>query len=314
MRKAESKVKETITGQKDIDEYLGYLRSVRGITEKTLECYGNDLSHYANYCENMGINLISASPYEIQDFIADLSAEQKAPGSVNRSLSSIRGLYRWAVRFNKRSDNPCGSLRNVKNPFNLPSVLWEAEMADFVKLPENTGILWPERDKAIMILMYSGGLRISELVSLSMGSFLEDREGSRILGKGGKERIVFFSDEGREALAEYLPLRQARLEIAGLKDLISRGPVFINKKGKPITVSGVRWIIGQYTKRSGLGKNVHPHTFRHSFATHLVNSGCDVRIVQELLGHASLSTTQRYTHVNIEGLKKAYAKAHPHGK
>jgi integrase/recombinase XerC len=156
--------------------------------------------------------------------------------------------------------------------------------------------------------MYSAGLRISELASLSLENLLPDLSGGRVIGKGDKERIVFFSDEGREALAAYLPARQARIKAEK-----PTGALFVNRRGGPLSIPGVRWIIKSYAERSGLDKNVHPHALRHSFATHLVNSGCDVRVVQELLGHASLSTTQRYTHVNMERLKEVYAQSHPHG-
>ncbi|MDR3161949.1 MAG: tyrosine-type recombinase/integrase, partial [Spirochaetaceae bacterium] len=199
--------------------------------------------------------------------------------------------------------------RNLKSPKTLPSFLWEPEMARFAVLPETSGILWPARDKALILVMYSAGLRISELVSLSLPKLDSDLGGGRVIGKGDKERFVFFSGEAREALAAYLPERQARIK-AGGKNPTDR--VFINRNGRAISIPGVRWIIARYAEQSGLGKHIHPHSLRHSFATHLVNSGCDVRVVQELLGHASLSTTQRYTHVDIERLKKVYAKAHPH--
>jgi integrase/recombinase XerC len=126
---------------------------------------------------------------------------------------------------------------------------------------------------------------------------------ARIIGKGNKERVVFFSEEARKALAEYLPLRAARI---GGRD---HGFLFVNKKGEPVTAAGVRWIIGKYSERFPLPKKVHPHSLRHSFATHLVNGGADIRVVQELLGHASITTTQRYTHVNIERLKEVYRDA-----
>jgi len=135
-------------------------------------------------------------------------------------------------------------------------------------------------------------------------------DGAKITGKGGKEREVFFSDEARAAILAYLPERGAVINNTAN---CSCDALFVSRRGSPLSVAGVRWIIGRYARVSGLGKNVHPHSLRHSFATHLVNSGCDVRIVQELLGHASLSTTQRYAHVNIENLKRVYAKAHPHG-
>ena len=123
-------------------------------------------------------------------------------------------------------------------------------------------------------------------------------------------RYVFFSDEAVEAIKEYLPQRAARLSDSGKER--KKGSLFISRKGNPISVPGVRWIISRYAQHSGLGKKIHPHALRHSFATHMVNSGCDVRVVQEMLGHSSISTTQRYTHVNLENLKKVYRKAHPH--
>jgi integrase/recombinase XerC len=273
-----------------------------------VEAYGKDLSHFANYCANHEIDPGAANQHEVRGFIADLSAEGTAAVSVNRALSSIRGYYRWLIRFNRRADNPCDALRNLKSPKTLPSFLWEREMASFAELPESAGILWPERDKALILTMYSAGLRISELVSLSLDKIDPNLDGARVTGKGDKERYVFFSGEAREALAIYLGERKLKIKAEHPTEKL-----FINRKGGPISVPGVRWIIAKYAERSGLGKNIHPHSLRHSFATHLVNSGCDVRVVQELLGHASLSTTQRYTHVDIERLKKVYAKAHPHG-
>jgi integrase/recombinase XerC len=338
-----------------VQEYLSYLQSVRGVSARTLSAYGDDLSQYVNYCNNHEIDPVLAGPYEVRCFIADLSAERAAPSSVNRRLSSIRGFYRWLVRFNRRADNPCdagpgGPLKNVKVPPRLPSVLWEDEMAQFAALPDTQDILWPARDKALVLTMYSAGLRISELVSLSMKRLTGNMDGAKITGKGGKDRMVFFSDEARAAILDYLPEREAKIKNQNTshKDTRARSlgrnvktpllppllpsclgasvrgnagadvnpcdALFVSEKGRPLSVSGTRWIITRYAQVSGLGKNIHPHSLRHSFATHLVNAGCDVRIVQEMLGHASLSTTQRYAHVNIEGLKKVYAKAHPHAR
>lgn len=295
-----------------VTDYLSYIESVKGCSARTIDAYRNDILRYVNYCANHGIDPQHAAAYEVQSFIADLTAESMAATSVNRCLSSIRGFYRWMIRFDKRTDNPCSSLRNVKTPVRLPSVLWENEMADFAALPETAGILWPERDKALILAMYSAGLRISEVVSLTMDKISSSLEEAKITGKGGKQRYVFFSDEAKSAIAEYLPQRAARLGMTGIDG--KKTALFINRKGKAISVPGIRWIISRYVKQSGLGKNIHPHSLRHSFATHLVNSGCDVRVVQEMLGHSSLSTTQRYTHINIENLKKIYAVAHPHAK
>jgi integrase/recombinase XerC len=291
-----------------IHQYLEYLTAVRGVSERTAAAYTRDLERYLAYCDNRGFLPEGADPAGVRGFIADLSAEGIASVSVNRSLSSIRGFYRWMMRFGYRKDDPSSLLRNLKTPKTLPAFLLEKEMAEFSELPGTAGILWPERDKALILTMYSAGLRISELVELSLKTLEKDFSGARIIGKGDKERQVFFSEEAREALLAYLPMRQVRVA----KDKPTER-LFVNRQGKPISVPGVRWIINQYAERSGLGKNIHPHALRHSFATHLVNSGCDIRVVQELLGHASISTTQRYTHVSTERLKNVYKKAHPHG-
>ncbi|MCL2410291.1 MAG: tyrosine-type recombinase/integrase [Treponema sp.] len=308
-----------------LQEYLSYIESVKGCSQRTVEAYKNDLSRYANYCTNHGIAPEKAAPYEVQSYIADLSAENFSAVSVNRCLSSIRGFYRWLVRFEKREDNPTSALRNVKTPVKLPSVLWEKEMADFASLPETAGILWAQRDKALILAMYSAGLRISELASLSIGNISPKLDEAKITGKGGKQRFVFFSDEAKNAIIEYLPHRAAVLTMIGIDPKLKIGKnstLFISKKGKPISISGIRWIItsyagqhaGQHAGQYSGGKRIHPHTLRHSFATHLVNAGCDVRLVQEMLGHSSLSTTQRYTHVSIENLKRVYSASHPHAK
>jgi len=296
------------SGENLINEYLSYLSSVRGLSERTASAYSRDLMHFSSYCANHGILPENAVPAEVRGFISDLSAEGIASVSVNRALSSIRGFYRWLVRFGFREDDPSIPLRNLKTPRILPAFLWEGEMAHFSELPDKAGILWPERDKALILAMYSGGLRISETAALSLKNMEGDLSGARIIGKGNKERQVFFSEETREALQTYLPHRQLRIKAEHPTDRF-----FISLKGAPISVPGVRWIISKYAERSGLDKSIHPHSLRHSFATHLVNSGCDVRVVQELLGHASISTTQRYTHVNMEHLRKVYNNAHPHG-
>ena len=292
-----------------VEEYLDYLFSVRGVSQRTASAYRRDLEHFSAYCANHDFTPEKADRQEVRGFISDLSAEGAASVSVNRALSSIRGFYRWMLRFGYREDDPSSPLKNLKTPKTLPAFLWEGEMARFSELPEKAGILWPERDKALILTMYSGGLRISEAAEISLKSMGSDFGAARIIGKGDKERQVFFSDEAREALLAYLPGRKERIKADRPTDRL-----FISLKGDPISVPGVRWIISKYSERSGLEKNIHPHSLRHSFATHLVNSGCDVRVVQELLGHASITTTQRYTHVNMENLKKVYNRAHPHGK
>lgn len=291
-----------------IEEYLAYLRSVRGVSPRTLEAYGRDLSRYEAHCIERGERPETASAQDIRSFVTRLSEEGAAAVSVNRALSSVRGFHRWLLRFELRGDDPAATSRNLKTGKFLPAFLWEDEMASFASLPESSGILWPERDKALLLSIYSAGLRVSEAASLRLSILDADLSGARVVGKGDKERHVFFSVEAREALAAYLPYRAARIAAEKPTDAL-----FVNRRGSPISVNGIRWIVARYSERSGLNKPVYPHALRHSFATHLVNAGCDVRVVQELLGHASLSTTQRYTHVDMERLKRVYAKAHPHG-
>jgi integrase/recombinase XerC len=291
----------------ELKQYFLYLRAVKRMRDRTLAAYEHDLNNFAEYCANHNIEISAATANTVRHFIAHLSMKGTAPVSVNRVLSSLRGFYRHLIRMGKRKDNPSANIRNLKTPRTLPAFLWEREMAAFAGLPEKEGILWPLRDKALILAMYSGGLRISELYSLSMSQLEENFLSARVIGKGDKERYVFFSEEARRSLKEYVPERSLRIKAESPTDR-----VFVNRRGGPLSVNGIRWIINQYGDRSGLGKHIHPHALRHSFATHLVNSGCDVRLVQEMLGHASISTTQRYTHVDIEHLRQVYMKAHPH--
>ncbi|MDR2480733.1 MAG: tyrosine recombinase [Spirochaetaceae bacterium] len=291
---------------KVIEEYLGYLRSVRGMADKTLKSYRADLADFFAYCENINILPENACKNALELFIGDMSLEGRAAVSINRTLSSLRGFFRYLVRFDYRSDNPAECIQNTKAPKKLPVFLSESEMTAFSKLPEAAHILWEARDKALIMLMYSAGLRISELASLTLEKIEKNFCSAHVCGKGGKERAVFFSDEGRSALLAYLAERNAKIKNKNISLL------FLNRKGFPLSSEGIRWIIHEYAKRSGISKNIHPHSLRHSFATHLMSKGCDIRIVQELLGHSSLSTTQIYTHTTMARLKEVYKKSHPH--
>ena len=295
---------------------MTYLKTERYLSLNTLKSYQNDLASYANYCNNHNIDLVRADHYQVQAFIADLTFEHKKARSINRHLSTIRGFYNWLVKSGKRGNNPCNSgshgkpLRNIKVLSSLPSFLWEKEMDAFVRLPENKKTLWPARDKALLLMIYSAGLRISELASLKLKMLSNNMQKAKILGKGDKERLVFFSDIAHKALIDYLPERTARIMQAGIKG--NAEEIFINNKGFALSVSGIRWIIYQYAKIAGMKKNIHPHSFRHSFATHLLHEGCDIRLIQELLGHKNLTTTQRYTHITTEIMQMTYDDTHPH--
>jgi integrase/recombinase XerC len=289
-----------------IESYLAYLQSVRSLSAQTMRAYRRDLADFEAF--RHALDRTDVDSALVQSYVAELSRRGLVSVSINRNLSSIRGYFRYLLRFGYRKDNPAELQGNLRTPKKLPDFLWEDEMASFAALPESAGILWPLRDSALILAIYSGGLRISEAASLGLSGLSADLSEARIIGKGDKERFVFFSPEAAGALAAYFPARSAVIPGEAPTDAL-----FVSRRGKPLSVSGIRWIIRRYADRSTIQKRIYPHGLRHSFATHLVNAGLDVRIVQELLGHASLSTTQRYTHVDVERLKKVYAKAHPHG-
>ncbi|MDR2602789.1 MAG: tyrosine-type recombinase/integrase [Spirochaetaceae bacterium] len=298
-----------------ISGFIDYMQSIRSVSPQTVKAYRHDLKQFALFCEDAGVMPENAEFHMVERFIADLSFSGLAAVSVNRALSTLRGFFGWLIRFGRRKDDPCALIKNLKTPKKLPVFLWEDEMADFAKTPENFGLLWEKRDSALILLLYSSGMRISEAMSLTLSSLKTDYSGARIIGKGAKERVVFFSDECRAALCAYLPEREALLKETGGKSPVKtvlEKRLFLNKRGAALSPAGARWIISRYSSFSSVKKNVHPHALRHTFATNLLKNGCDIRLVQELLGHANISTTARYTHLNIEGLKETYRKAHPH--
>ena len=294
-----------------IADYLDYLTNVRGMSAQTLRAYYNDLDKFAAWSRTNGIEAEDATARDIRFFIEELGIQRLSAVSVNRCLSSIRGFFRYLVRFSVRADDPSARVRNLKTPKTLPSFLWESEMAQFAELPEISALLLMERDAALILTMYSGGLRISEIVSLCLCDCESDFSTALVVGKGDRERPVFFSKEAQNAVIAYLPARLEKLKTAPPTDRL-----FISMRGKPLSISGTRWIIAQYSAlfnvKAGIDKNIHPHSLRHSFATHLVKAGCDIRVVQELLGHQNISTTARYVYVDIEHLKDVYSHAHPH--
>ncbi len=298
------------------EEYLTYLRAVRNLSPHTLESYGKDLEKYETFLSGRGVKPEAASLADARAFVGSLSHDGLSPRSVNRIISGVRGWYRYLEKRGAISANPFAEIRSLRTEKRLPSFLFEEEMARLIELPSQAACagedsFWKLRDRAVLETLYSTGCRISELVSLNTADV--DMKGStaRVMGKGSKERNVFLGATAVTALRQYLSCRA----IHGGKP--SQSPdaaraLFINQRGGRITDRGVRFILSEYLARANLGKHVTPHTFRHSFATHLLDRGADIRAVQELLGHASLSTTQVYTHVGLERLKKVYRRAHPH--
>jgi integrase/recombinase XerC len=298
------------------DEYFTYLKSVRNLSAHTLESYAKDLQKYEAFLEARGVAARGAGLAEARGFVGSLSRDGLSARSVNRIISGVRGWYRYMERRGEVSANPFTEIRSLRTEKRLPSFLFEDEMARLIELPSQTSCagedsFWKLRDRAVLETLYSTGCRISELVSLNVGDVDLKNSSARVMGKGSKERNVFLGSSAALALRQYMSCRSSYASKASAPaDAVNA--VFINQRGGRITDRGVRFILGEYLARANLGKRVTPHTFRHSFATHLLDRGADIRAVQELLGHASLSTTQVYTHVGLEKLKRVYRRAHPH--
>jgi len=302
------------------ESYLVYLGTVRKLSAHTLESYGKDLEKYEAYLASQGAAPEKAGVADARGFVTWLSRQGLSPRSINRMVSGVRGWYRFLERRGLVGANPFAEIRSLRTEKRLPSFLFEEEMARLVEMPSREPCadgeeFWKLRDRAVLETLYSTGCRISELVSLDLADVDLKNRTARVLGKGARERNLFLGDAAVEALREYMGRRgfYSRPVGSAPREEAHRA-LFINRRGGRVTDRGVRFILGEYLARANLGKHVTPHTFRHSFATHLLDRGADIRAVQELLGHASLSTTQVYTHVSLEGLKKVYRRAHPHAK
>ncbi len=284
--------------------YLEYLESVRGLSPRTLSSYAADLGQFEAYL--LDKNIEAALPEDVRGFIASLSQRSFSETSINRMLSALRGLFSYCVKYGLCQADPCLGLRGLKTKRSLPQFLFADEAAALLDLPNGKDFA-SLRDRALLEFFYSTGCRLSEVTGLRVKDLSLPRAEARVMGKGSKERIVFLNSKAKEALAEYLRIRAARL--SGRAD---SGFVFLSQRLSALSPRGAAYIVYQWARRSNLGKNLHPHTFRHSLATHLLDRGADIRIVQEILGHSSVSTTQIYTHVSLERLKKVYTEAHPH--
>jgi integrase/recombinase XerC len=299
------------------EDYLTYLSAVRNLSPHTLESYGKDLEKYRLFLQERGVSAEQAGISEARGFVSWLTREGLSARSVNRMVSGVRGWYRYMERHNLVPANPFAEIRSLHTEKRLPSFLYEEEMARLVEMPTREATadgdsFWKMRDRAVLETLYSTGCRISELVALNLSDVDLKNRTARVMGKGSKERNVFLGDAAVTALRDYMTMRGIHVKAGSDTDTLRA--LFLNQRGGRITDRGVRFILGEYLARANFGKRVTPHTFRHSFATHLLDRGADIRAVQELLGHASLSTTQVYTHVGLEKLKKVYRRAHPHAQ
>ncbi len=297
-----------------IEEYLSYLSVERNLSDQTCRGYFNDLCQFEKFLRENGLAVASDETVDVgkidhvmvRTYLASLYKKNRK-SSIARKVASIRSLFKFLVREQVIPANPAERINTPKQEKHIPTAL---SVDDAFRLMESPTSLSPSptdaRDRAILETLYSSGLRVGELVGLNLDSIDLDLAVVRIMGKGRKERIVPLGSKALEALKSYLDQRgKFEKENGGEKAL------FLNTKGSRLTARGVARMVEKYAKRCGLSKRVSPHSLRHTFATHLLDGGADLRGIQELLGHVSLSSTQKYTHIGIDRLIDVYDRAHP---
>jgi integrase/recombinase XerC len=285
-----------------IDTFIRYLDLEKGASSHTLRAYRKDLREFSESvkCEPNNLDII-----DLRGFIAGQIQKGLNKTTVSRRLSSIRSFFKFLYREGYMKTNPAKLVSNPKVPKLLPRFLSVDDVFSLVEKPEGIGFL-PARNRAVLELLYSSGLRVSELSGINTDEIHIKESLIKIKGKGKKERIVPIGSKAIDAMKSYIVERML------LKS--KERALFLNRMGKRLTERGVRRIVVKYARAIGIHGRIGPHTLRHSFASHLLQGGADLRVIQELLGHASLSTTQKYTHLNITHLMDVYDKAHPLAK
>ncbi|NCC80717.1 MAG: tyrosine recombinase XerC [Clostridia bacterium] len=287
-----------------LDTYLEYLKYQKNYSDNTLQAYANDIRIFFDYLNREGIN----NPEHIDNrvlrsYLMVLNSEKRKRKTIARKITSLRGFFRFLKKNNLINNNPVENVKIPKAEKRLPHVVNEVEMFDFLENSFDLEKPLEQRDKAIFEVLYSSGLRVSELISLERG-MIEDSY-LRVIGKGNKERVAPLGKKALDAVNFYV--NDGRKKIDRNKTV----KLFLNNNGGPLTARGVRYILNKYIQKYFLKQKISPHVFRHSFATHLLNNGADLRTVQELLGHVNLSSTQIYTHVSKNRIMQVYNQAHP---
>jgi len=292
-----------------LDEFSDTLWLEDGLSRNTLESYRRDLNKFAMWLEqHRNASLLQGTNADIQGFLAHLVVEQKARAtSTSRAISSLKRLYQYQLRQGKISVDPTLQIATPKLPRSLPKTLTEQDVELLLQAPDVDTPLGM-RDRTMLEVLYASGLRVSELVGLSVAQVSLDMGVVRVMGKGSKERLVPLGEEALDWLRRYLTEARPAL----LNNQVSNA-MFVTARGKGMTRQMFWYLIKRHARHGGLLKPLSPHTLRHAFATHLLNHGADLRVVQLLLGHADISTTQIYTHVARERLKQLHAQHHPRG-
>ncbi len=292
-----------------LDEYLAVLKLEKNLAGNTIESYRSDLTNLFQFLENYNIDDPQAIKYEhLSNFFKFLKEAGLSSASASRYHSSLKGFFLYLFQNNYITANPVDKIPAPKLSHKLPSVLTINEIDLILSQPDVTN-KFGLRDKALLELFYACGLRVSELINLKISGLYFREEVIRVIGKGSKERLVPIGSSAVNWITEYLKNSRVLLEKKGK----SENYLFLNTRGTKLSRMGVWKIVARYVKEAGIEKEVHPHTFRHSFATHLLEGGADLRAVQEMLGHADISTTQIYTHIDRDFIKQVHRDFHPRG-
>jgi integrase/recombinase XerD len=298
----------------DSEELLSWLAVEKGRAANTVSAYRRDLAAYEEFLRGRGLSLGEVTEPVVQDYVAFLRASGRAPASVARALVAVRSLHRFCLDEGRTEADPTGEVDAPRVPQGLPKALSEDDVNTLLGAVVGEDAV-ARRDRAILELLYGTGMRISELVGLSLRDLALDEAIVRVFGKGSKERIVPLGRWAREALTAWLgPSGRQALAPARWARRGDAEAVFLNKRGGRLSRQGAWTIVRRYGDKVGLGDRLTPHVLRHSCATHMLDHGADIRVVQELLGHASIATTQVYTKVSAERLRQVYETAHRRAK
>ena len=297
-----------------VDTFIAHLRDERGLAANTVVAYERDVVQFFRFAARARVtDPDGVDPLLLRRFLAQLRTRGLAASSIARKAAALRACFRLLARRGLVASNPAADLGTPRGPRRLPGALKQRQVEALLARPQPLDPVGL-RDRAVLELLYATGMRVGELCALQIGHVDLRADLARVHGKGGKERLVPFGEPARLALREYLARgRPAMLPGAGNERAAASAPrpLFFNRRGRPMTPRDVRGMIQGYRAGAGLPDGTSPHTLRHSFATHLLEGGADLRSVQELLGHVALTTTQTYTHVSNERLRRVYEQAHP---
>jgi tyrosine recombinase XerC len=293
--------------KKELDAYLAYLRHERNASPHTISSYKIDLSQLAAYLEARKLKLPQVDNVVLRGFLVELYQKKLTKTSAARKLAAIRSFFEFCVRRKWVEDNPAKVVATPRLDRHVPRFLSEDEMVKLLEVPPSDDALGL-RDRAILEFFYATGIRVSELVGADLDDISLDEKMVRVRGKGKKERLVPFGRKAAASLEAYLRVRPSFPLVLG------EPAVFLNYQGTRLTSRSVQRLVTKYFKLAALWTKISPHALRHSFATHLLSRGADLRVIQELLGHESLATTQKYTHVDVKHLLDVYRKAHPRAR